>query len=255
MGSKNFKYLDELIHSGIKEIVLDSDIVLSDDEELQYLEGIKLDVDDLIINGNGHRIDSQGKTRIFHCTGKNIAIENIILKNGYAKRDGGAIVNVRGGLSITHSAFAGNIGKWSGAIYNKGGELSVADSTFTGNTTKGNGGAIHNFDGGLTITESTFTGNTASYGGAIRNDWGELTITESTLTGNTAHRYGGAINNDEGELTITESTLQQNTAKNGDGGAIHNNWGGELTITKSTLQKTPHKKGMVEQYTTIGVVS
>ena len=40
MGSKNFKYLDELIHSGVKEIVLDSDIVLSDGEESEYLEGI-----------------------------------------------------------------------------------------------------------------------------------------------------------------------------------------------------------------------
>jgi hypothetical protein len=27
-GSKNFKYLDDLIHSGVKEIVLDSDIIL-----------------------------------------------------------------------------------------------------------------------------------------------------------------------------------------------------------------------------------
>ena len=80
MGSKNFKYLDELIHSGIKEIVLDSDIVLSDDEELQYLEGIKLDVDDLIINGNGHRIDAQGKTRIFEANGKNIILKTLYLK-------------------------------------------------------------------------------------------------------------------------------------------------------------------------------
>ena len=31
--SKNFKYLDKLIHSGVKEIVLDSDIVLGRREE------------------------------------------------------------------------------------------------------------------------------------------------------------------------------------------------------------------------------
>jgi hypothetical protein len=35
--SKNFKYLDKLIHSGVKEIVLDWDIVLSEAEQSQYL--------------------------------------------------------------------------------------------------------------------------------------------------------------------------------------------------------------------------
>ena len=68
-GMRNFRYLDELIHSGVKEIVLDSDIVLCDDEESQYLNEIKLDVDDLTIDGNGHAIDAQGLTRIFYCTG------------------------------------------------------------------------------------------------------------------------------------------------------------------------------------------
>lgn len=37
MSSKNFKYLDDLIHSGTKEIVLDSDIVLGDGEESEDL--------------------------------------------------------------------------------------------------------------------------------------------------------------------------------------------------------------------------
>jgi hypothetical protein len=70
MGSNNFKYLDEMIHSGAKEIVLDSDIVLSDGEESEYKNGIKLDVDDLVIDGNGHTINAQGKIRIFYCTEK-----------------------------------------------------------------------------------------------------------------------------------------------------------------------------------------
>ena len=33
---RNFKYLDDLIHSGIGEIVLDSDIILNSDEESEY---------------------------------------------------------------------------------------------------------------------------------------------------------------------------------------------------------------------------
>ena len=37
MGSKNFQYLDELIHSSAKEIVLDSEIVLGSDEESNWM--------------------------------------------------------------------------------------------------------------------------------------------------------------------------------------------------------------------------
>ena len=47
---KNFKYLDNLIHSEIKEIVLDTDIVLGDNEKSGYKDGIKLDLDDLAID-------------------------------------------------------------------------------------------------------------------------------------------------------------------------------------------------------------
>ena len=165
----NFKYLDNLIHSGEKEIVLDSDIVLNDEEELEYLEGIKLDVDDLTICGNGHAVDACGKTKIFECTGKNIQIKNITLKNG-CRRNGGAISNFGGGLTITSSTLTGNTAKkYGGAIYNSG-KLTIGESAFTENTVNMNGGAIYNREGELTITESALTENIAEWeGGAIYN--------------------------------------------------------------------------------------
>ena len=65
-SSKNFKYLDDLIHSGVKEIVLDSDIELDPtNERREYLNGIKLDVDDLTIDGNGHAIDALKSAEYF----------------------------------------------------------------------------------------------------------------------------------------------------------------------------------------------
>ena len=116
---RNFKYLDELIHSDEKEIILDSDIVLSDGEESEYKDGITLDIDDLVIDGNGHTIDAQEKTRIFECIGKNITIKNITLKNGFAEEDGGAIYKIRGQLTITESTLNNNTAKYDGgAIYN-----------------------------------------------------------------------------------------------------------------------------------------
>ena len=215
--SRNFRYLDDLVHSGVKEILLDSDIVLSRDEKSQYLNGIELDVDDLVIDGNGYAIDAQGLTRIFHCTGKNVFIKNIILKNGFTEKNGGA-------------------------IYNRG-ELTITESTLSENTAQLYGGAIHNMSR-LTITESILNENTAEYGGAIHNLKGEITITESTLTENTAQRKSGAIHNYDGELTITESALTKNTAQR-EGGAIYNSWEGELIITESILNENTARHGGV----------
>ncbi len=180
---KNFKCLDNLIHSGVKEIVLDSDIVLGDDEKYKYLNGIKLDVNDLAIDGNGHVIDARGLTRIFYCTGKNVTIKNMILKNGFSE-DGGAINN------------------W--------GELTITKSTLNNNTAQEYGGAIHNDEGGeLTITKTTLNKNTSQeYGGAI-NNWGELTITKTTLNKNTAQEDSGTIYSNK-EISIADCTLVNN---------------------------------------------
>lgn len=246
---KNFKYLNKLIHAGEKEIILESDIILDEKEIKKFKEGIKLDIDDLVIDGNGFAVDAKGKTGIFLCTGKNVTIRNIILRNGYAKEEGGAIRN-EGEITLHESTLTGNKSKYGGAIYNKG-ELKITKSKLQESVAYVDGGAVHN-RGELTIAESTFTGNTAkgNYeggdGGAIFNR-GELTITHSTFTENTAQRnkaandiggYGGAIRND-GVATIAESTFTENTARDESGGAIYNNARynnrGELTITESTF--------------------
>ena len=142
--SKNFKYLDDLIHSGAKEIVLDSDIVFGDGEVYGYGDGIKLDVDDLVIDGNGHTIYAQEKTRIFYCTGKNITIKNITLKNGFIKGSGGAIHNT-GEIKITESALHDNMAEYNGGAIENNGSVTIAESTLKNNTAE-NGGAIHNYN-------------------------------------------------------------------------------------------------------------
>lgn len=232
---RNFKYLDNLIHSGSKEIVLDSDIVLNDDEESEYKDGIKLDVNELIIDGNGFKVDAKGKTRIFQYTEENITIKNIILKNGFA-RFGGAIRNRGGELTIIGATFTGNTAQsQGGAIYNKA-KLKINDSTFTGNTAQEKGGAIRNSGAELTITDSTFYENTARRMGGAISGGGELTIIGVTFTGNTAeiifpfstpplYRYylgGGAIYIMDGVLKIRDSTFTGNRAcgKDVDGAAI-----------------------------------
>ena len=162
---KNFKYLDELIHSGVKEIVLDADIILGDEEMSEYLEGINLDVDDLIIDGGDYAIDACEKTRIFFINGKNITIKNITLKNGY----GGALrVNQNANLTLINCDLINNVSSLGGAIFNDDGEITIIKSIFNDNAADEHGGAICNIKGIINISESAFGSNTAkSHGGAI----------------------------------------------------------------------------------------
>ena len=210
MASKNFKYLDDLIHSGAKEIVLDSDIVLDDGEESKdlYFYGIKLDVDGLIIDGNGYTIDAKEEVRIFTCTGKDIIIKNITLKNGTHLS---ALLN-RGVLTIINSLFTNNMG-YGGAIWNfEGAFLTIIDSTFADNIAVRRGGGVYNHEGTLTIINSVFTGNYANHvGGAVCNFGGGADITKSTFTDNSAGHHGEAIFcTKEGEVNLKDCTFKDN---------------------------------------------
>ena len=178
---KNFKCLDNLIHSGVKEIVLDSDIVLGDDEKYKYLNGIKLDVNDLAIDGNGHAIDARGLTRIFFCTGKNVTIKNMILKNGFSE-DGGAINN------------------W--------GELTITKSTHNNNTAQEYGGAIHNDEGGeLTITKTTLNKNTAQEDSGTIYSNKEISIADCTLVNNLQSPFSFVENNNRFDIAWNDDVI------------------------------------------------
>ena len=152
-AARNFRYLDELIHSGAEEIVLDSDIMLGSDEKSKYYAGIELDVDGIVIDGAGHSIDAWGKTRIFECDAKNITIKNLTFKNGYS---------------------------WDGAAISNNGELTIIDSNFIDNCS--DNGAVCNFEN-LKVCNCHFLSNSfvdSGYGSAITN-WGSLKVEKSSF--------------------------------------------------------------------------
>ena len=220
---KNFKYLDYLIHSGEKEIVLDSDIVFEDGEESEYYEGIKIDVNDLTIDGKGHVIDACTKGRIFDIVGKGITIKNITFKNGF-NTNAGAIFNERSADScLLYCKIENNMAQDNGGAIKNLGTLRIIKSTLKENRSPKSGGAIYN-DSELKISSSTFIDNsTKEKGGGIYNHYrGKLTIANSDFNKNMANCDGGAIYNQySGKLTITDSAFQENIAK-GNGGGIAN---------------------------------
>ena len=235
---KSFKYLDNLIHSRKNNIKLDFDIVLGEFEENEYPDGIKLDFENAIIDGNGHAIDACGKTRIFCAYGENITLKNITLKNGHAT-EGGAILN-RGNLTIKESALIKNTAEDGGAIYNgRGHDLTIIGSTLDENMAKAHGGAISNNHSRLTIKESTICKNEAKYGGAIfhsfnysltqvRRGLNEIALRRSPELHKRAERNAQWTEKRLMEkelknckLIIEESIIKDNTA--GYGGAIWKN--------------------------------
>ena len=212
---KNFKYLDDLIHSGVKEIILDSDISLSTNEEAKYLEGIELDTDDLVIDGACHTIDACGKTRTFKVTGKNVILKNITFKNGF---------NIEGGAVYVDN-FA---------------ELEFIDCIFTDNTSENKGGAIFNY-GEILLERVDFTQNAShSIGGAIYNEVvGDISLVNCSFTNNTSQKNGGAIIN-FGKINFNEIDFTQNTSKS-DGGALNNQRGGNINLIKSSFKNNVSK--------------
>lgn len=211
---QNFKYLDNLIHSGIKEIVLDSDIVLDDNESSDSPYIIKLDVSGMIIDGNGYIIDGKNKTCMFICTGDNITIKNITIKNIKFENPlmknhmWSAINNWKGQLNIINSIFKDNYG-FGGAISNYD-SLGIINCKFIHNSAGRVGGAIYN-EGLININNSIFIDNEAIHdGGAIYSPHGVLNIRNSDFSNNFAGYDGGAIYTREKVLNLKNCTFKDN---------------------------------------------
>ena len=212
---KNFKDLDNQIHSGVKEIILDSDIILEKGKSSNDDYSLKLDVDGLIIDGNGYTIDGMGKTHWILCTGRNVVIKNITIKNiklenPLIKKDMWSAINNCGGeLIIMDSTFKNNYG-FGGAIYNEG-VLIISNCKFTHNSAGRIGGAIYNREGLIIINNSIFTNNDAVHdGGAIYSPGGVLSIRNSEFNNNFAGYDGGAILAPDDVLSLKNCTFKDN---------------------------------------------
>ena len=58
-------------------ITLNRDYTFNPSTDSDFIDGIKITRDNLVINGNGKTIDAGGKARIFKSSSRNIMIKNI----------------------------------------------------------------------------------------------------------------------------------------------------------------------------------
>lgn len=237
--SHSFKYLDDLIHSGSRNIRLEFDIKIDDAEKSEYLDGITLDVDGITIDADKHFIDANDLASIFNITAKNILIKNCTFKNGHNFHTDGAEKHEFGGgavsvgndasVSFLDCKFLSNHSEDDGgAIFNRAGTLSVKNCNFENNSAKVSGGAIANFRQ-LDIFKCIFKENKSHNGGAIYNShYSILNLRVSKFRKNSANMFGGAIYN-YGDMSADESSFRGNVSSGG--GAILNYGHAEVTST------------------------
>lgn len=210
-----FSHLNRMIcESQVNEVVLECDIHFDELDEIFYPSGIELDMDDIIIDGNGHAIDAHGLSRIFKIMAENIIVKNIILENG-RNNEGGAIFCC-GQAKILNSTFKNNNADDGGAIYNIN-RLEIVESTFSSNNADMYGGAIYNGDDEewgtkIDIRDSVFSDNVADEGAAICSDHSAiLNMRNCSLSSNCSHTSGSAIDNSRGsKMSIDNCNFSEN---------------------------------------------
>lgn len=239
----SFTDLNELISKNDGEIVLQSDYLFDDNPEL--FDGIEIVKDNLVIDGNNHIINANGKSKVFNVTAQNITLKNIIFVNGYSI-DGGVLKNHSNNLIVENCKFEGNCALNGGAVCNPEGNLKLVDCDFDKNYAFGLGGALYNgaccnmesasFDSNVVNDMFPASKNIKSelydmhigMGGAIYNGKDALIYGKNISFGFNEAMETSAIDND-GTIELNECNFEFNRSRGG--AAICN--GGILKIENS----------------------
>ena len=151
----NFSSLKEEVSKsqGSKYLELDKNYKFDRESDPDLNNGVKIDIDDFVIDGKGYEVSGNGEARIFDIQANNVTLKNIYFINGNSSSNGEAVY------------FNGN-----GAMEN---------CYFTENQAHGivsTGGAVY-FNGNGNAFDCSFTDNQAngenySYGGALAFNMG-----------------------------------------------------------------------------------
>ena len=189
-------------------------------------------------------LDENGEKRAIYLLltqdDKNVTIENLQIKNGYA--DTGGAIYAHGNFTSYLTLLLKNmifdncsaVG-YGGAVYiNNYIYVAVENSKFINNHAE-EGGALWMYTSSLKILHSEFDTNSASgKGGALYNESAENNIIGDSIFYKNSSGSGGALYSDNRTpISIKDSWFVQNRAENG-GGAIFDN-GYSLKIENSVL--------------------
>jgi len=181
------------------------------------LSDIIIDGSDLTIVGSGADatvLTGSNVSRVFYALNNaSLKLRDLTIEDGRASIGSGGCIYTNGPLAIENvvirSGFAAGDG---GGIYSSS-SLHVYKSHFSGNTCNGDGGAIVDAAGHTVIDRSSFFENEAVNGGALWIGLSSVDITNSTFYLNFAFVDGGAIHHRSNlPLRVLHSTFLENEA-------------------------------------------
>ena len=175
-----------------KEITVGDDIFY--DRAMDSTSEINIDVEYLIINGDGHDVNLNFESGAFHISSDMVILKNFTFKNGGGIH--GGVIHNTGSLRIENCTFFNCKASEGGAIYNEG-FLVVDKCSFENNSTSyqlGNGGAILNKFISMIFHSNFINNHSKHYGGAIFSDK-HLMIENCIFKRNSASIDGGTIKN------------------------------------------------------------
>ena len=236
---------------------------ISEDPDISFKKGIVISRQ-IILNGNGHTLNGNGKARIFHVLNSKVEFFNVTFINANVSEDKNGAA-IWGEFTAINCTFINNTAGYGGAIYagnainctfienhaySNGGAISYSKAencSFFNNSAGEYGGAMDNniaencrfynnsakYGGAFyegKIVNCSFTGNHAECcGGAVHT----AVVKDSILSNNSAEGYGGALYGSDAE----NSTFYGNIAKNGEGGAMYRGIGTDSTFINNHAGK------------------
>ena len=220
--------------------------------------GIKINKNNLTIDGNGHTIDGLSKSRIFlvklgSIFPNQVTLKNIKFVNGNTTLYGGAIFNY-GDLTVDNCQFTNNYAKYGGGAIASIGYAEYKNSKFDNNIANGDGGAIFTLSlrGTLaniigTMIDSAMDGNIDFLTDLVNDDtlvYEKEYISNCAFTNNVANGRGGGAVYAFGHIDISKSTFTSNKAGE-KGGAVFGNKNLFISDSKFTNNNAPKYGGAV----------
>ena len=208
----SFTNLDYLISTSGNLTTLNRDFIFNRTYDADYVNGIEIRGNELVIDGDNHIIDGNNLARMFNVSGDNITFKNINFINGYSAGDGGI-------------------------IYCKGNNFTIINCTFSNGRATVEGGALFVKSDNAKIIASKFFNNNAIYNAAVYMNGINSTVMRSYFENNVAEISAGAIGwAKKSNGIISDSIFVNNTAFNEGGGAVFWNQGLNGKILNCTFE-------------------
>jgi len=236
-ADEDFTALQDDINNAGDILILDKNYIYNHTKDSSLQNGVIINKNDFVLDGNGYTIDGSERARIFIITGTNVTIKNLNIINGI-RDEGAAIYNTGSILIIDNCNFTNNLAE-IGVIFNSADSFMVTGSTFTKNLV--DNGVIYNEGNDVGIFNCIFTENTAN--GVIYNAGDHFLVTDSMFTKNTGFFWGAIFNSgNDGIIDACNFTENSVNFMSGDGGAIYN-CGNNIIISGSIFTRNSGSLG------------